>query len=60
MANPKKTADDTNDGKTDAPEVALVAPQDLVEMNDPSLTGQQAVSKALQVVNNPVPEQADE
>lgn len=60
MANPKKTGADVNDGKGDVPEATKVAPQDLVEMNDPSLTGQQAVTQALQAVNNPVPEQADE
>lgn len=60
MANPKKTADDSNDGKVVATEAVKAAPQDLVEMNDPSLTGQQAVAKALQAGKNPVPEHADE
>lgn len=60
MANPKKTTDDAINGKGDISETAKVAPQDLVEMNDPSLTGQQAVAKALQAGNNPVSEHADE
>ncbi|RBO89301.1 hypothetical protein [Pseudochrobactrum asaccharolyticum] len=60
MANPKKTADDANDGKIVDTEAVKAAPQDLVEMNDPSLTGQQAVAKALQAGNNPVSEHTDE
>ena len=60
MAKPKKTTDDSNDVKVVATEAVKAASQDLVEMNDPSLTGQQAVTQALQADKKPVSEQADE
>lgn len=60
MANPKKSGTDAHDGKGDTPENTKVDPQDLVEMNDPSLSGQQSVAMALQAGKSPVPEQPDE
>lgn len=60
MANPKKSGTDAHDGKGDTPETTRVDPQNLVEMNDPSLAGQQAVAMALQAGKSPVLEQQDE
>lgn len=60
MVNPKKSGTDAHEGKDDTPKTTKVDPQDLVEMNDPSLSGQQAVAMALQAVKSPEPEQPDE